>query len=68
MTNYNLLNFIHAGNFNFQFVMDNVDVYQKPRFMSAEKRPKMYHWVQIYAIKDRIVKGVCMHVWLRYFG
>lgn len=44
----------------FQLVGDNVDIYQKPRFMTAEHRPKMLNWFQLCAVKNRIT-GTGVH-------
>ena len=38
----------------FQIIGDNVDIYQKPRFMTTDHRPRMLNWFQVCAVKNRI--------------
>ena len=52
--------YLIIGSVTFQIVGDNVDVYQKPRYMTAESRARNYHWFQVYAVKNRINLG--MHI------
>ena len=38
----------------FQLIGDNVDIYQRPRFMTADHRPVIFNWFQVCAVKNRI--------------
>jgi hypothetical protein len=46
--------FASSDSVDFQIIGDNVDVYQKPRYMTKEHRSKSYHWFQMYAVKNRV--------------
>lgn len=49
-----------ADGTSFQLVGDNVDIYQKPRYMTAEHRPRMMNWFQMCAFANRVsTKGEC---------
>ena len=49
---------ILLGSVTFQIIGDNVDIYQKPRYMTAESRAQNYHWFQVYAVKNRVNLGM----------
>ena len=36
-----------ADGTSFQIIGDNVDIYQKARYMTAEHRPRMLNWFQM---------------------
>ena len=46
----------------FQIIGDNVDVHQKPRYMTADHKSRDYHWFHIYAVKNRVNVGEHIYI------
>ena len=51
-----------AASVMFQLVGDNVDLYQKPRYMTAEHKAKTYHWFQVCAVKNCVNAGETIYL------
>ena len=51
--------YIYIGSVTFQIIGDNVDVHQKPRYMTADHKSRDYHWFHLYTVKNRINVGEC---------
>lgn len=46
-----------AENVPFQIIMDNVDKRQKVRYMTIANQNKDHHWVNAYAVRNRVLAG-----------
>ena len=56
--------YIYIGYVPLQIIGDNVDVYQKPRYMTADEKSRDYHWFHIYAVKNHVNVGECIYTYI----
>ena len=48
-----------------QIIGDNVDVYQKPRYMMADQKSRDYTGsTYMYAVKNRVHVGECIYIYI----
>jgi hypothetical protein len=51
---HKVIEWLSKDSISFQIIGDNVDVHQKPRYMTTDVKARDFHWFQIYAVKNRV--------------